>query len=320
MLLDPDQTRALIERAATEGFAILAVNADSHAAVTDCMEAALECGAPIMIETSLWQLTGRSFGNGDPLLGLARYLGDLSALAASERYHSVPVMFHTDHIKGPETIRILSAAIHGVPGRASSISLDSSEMSEQENIARICELCEVAQAARASLTLEMEAGVDAGVTSIEVADRLLCPVEAAHPGRLALWAPGVGTQHGLSGEGYPFSAEAVAAHRRRADEICGRPIGIALHGSSGLSESCLRAAVAAGVAKVNWSSESLLLRSTAAREYYAAHEAELEKTHRRWKAAAMDDGVQRFVAERYVPRVAERIRLLGGAGRARAAA
>src|SRR6185369_6679997 len=49
-----------------------AVNADSHAAITDCLEAARECGAPIIIETSLWQLTGRSFGGGDAILGLAR--------------------------------------------------------------------------------------------------------------------------------------------------------------------------------------------------------------------------------------------------------
>lgn len=315
-LLSPVQARALLQCAIEERFAILAVNADSHAAVTDCLEAARECEAPIIIETSLWQLTGRSYGNGDPLLGLARYLADLTALAGSERYRGVPVIFHTDHIKGPDTIRILSAAIRGVPLRASTISLDSSELSEAENITLICRLCEIAKEAGVALTLEMEAGVDAGVTEIEVAERLLGAVESKHPGHLALWAPGVGTQHGLSDKGYPFSAEAVAKHQKRASEICGHPIGLALHGSSGLKESDLRAGVAAGVAKVNWSSESLLFRSQAAQEYYATHTAELEKTHKAWKATAMDNGVQSFVAARYVPKVAERIRILGGAGKA----
>jgi fructose/tagatose bisphosphate aldolase len=192
-------------------------------------------------------------------------------------------------------------------------------MSEAENIAHICQLCGIARNAGTPLTLEMEAGVDAGVTEIAVADRLLGAVEARHPGHLALWAPGVGTQHGLSDRGYPFSPEAVAAHQRRASEICGRPIGLALHGSSGLKESDLRAGVAAGVAKVNWSSESLLIRSQAARDFYATHTAELEKTHRHWKATAMDHGVQSFIAARYVPRVAERIRILGGAGHGAAA-
>jgi fructose-bisphosphate aldolase, class II len=315
-LLSPIQARALLERAARERFAILAVNADSHAAITDCLEAARECDAPIIIETSLWQLTGRSFGNGDPILGLARYLADLTALAASARYREVPVIFHTDHIKGPDTIRILSAAIRGVPQRASTISLDSSELSESENVEHICQLCALATEAGVPLTIEMEAGVDSGVTEIAVADRMLGAVESRHPGYLALWAPGVGTQHGLSDKGYPFSTDAVARHHQRASEISGRPIGLALHGSSGLKESDLRAGVKVGVAKVNWSSESLLIRSQAAQEYYATHIDELKKTHPEWKSTAMDHGVQSYVSDRYVPKVIERIRILGGEGKA----
>ncbi len=44
--------------------------------------------------------------------------------------------------------------------------------------------------------------------------------------------------------------------------------------------------------------------------------AELEMTHPKWKATALDHGVQSYVSERYVPKVAERIRILGGAGKA----
>ena len=325
MLLDPIQARAQFADALARGYAILAVNADSPAAITDCLEAARQAQAPIIIETSLWQLTGHSFGSGDPVRGLIRYLVQLSALANAEPYREVPVIFHTDHIKGPDTLRILCAAIRGIEANlcgttarlfASTISLDSSEMTEEENITRIRELCVLASEAGVPLTLEMEAGVDAGVTEIEVADRLLAPVERSHPGCLYLWAPGVGTRHGFSDKGYPFSPGAVARHRERAGAICGRPIGIALHGSSGLPESALREGVAAGVAKVNWSSESLLIRSKAAQDFYATHTAELEKSHKDWKATAMDNGVQTFVSERYVPRVIERIRILGGTGRA----
>ena len=199
--------------------------------------------------------------------------------------------------------------------RPSTISLDSSELTEDENIAHIAALCAAAREAGVPVTLEMEAGVDNGVSPLDVADRLLGAVEAAHPGNIYLWAPGVGTQHGFSEKGYPFSPDAVARHRERATEICGRPIGLALHGSSGLPESALREGVAAGVVKVNWSSESLLIRSQAARDFYAVHTAELEKSHAQWKATAMDNGVQSFIAGRYVPRVAERIRILGGEGR-----
>lgn len=133
------------------------------------------------IETSLWQLNGHSFGANDPLLGMARYLVKLAVLANAERYRELPAIFHTDHIKGPQTLSILKAGIRGIPvqiGETSAvvspatISLDSSELGEAENIAYICELCQAAREARREVTLEMEAGVDAGVTPLEDARRL----------------------------------------------------------------------------------------------------------------------------------------------------
>lgn len=311
MLLDPRQTRSLITHALEQRYAVLAVNADSPAAVYDVLEAARQVDAPVIVETSLWQLKGRSFGAGDARLGLARYQADLQVLANHATFRSVPVVLHTDHIKGPETTAILEAALPIY----SSLSLDSSEMTPAENIAAIGRLCATAAARQLPLTLEMEAGVDAGVSPVAEADTLFGAAENNHPGYLALWAPGVGTQHGLGSDGYPtFSPEAVAAHQQRASALAGRLIGIALHGSSGLPAASLQAAVRAGVAKVNWSSESLLLRSQAAQEFFASHAAQLEKTHKDWKNTAMDNGLQAFVAARYVPRVAERITLLGGAG------
>lgn len=322
MLLDPLQARAVFLYALEQRFALLAVNADSPAAVTDVLEAAKAEQAPVMIEASLWQLTGQSFGAGDPALGLARYLVQIALLANSEKFRDIPVLFHTDHIKGPVTLPLLRSAIRGLPTglestvvSPSTISLDSSGMNEAENISALCDLGETARASGRPVTLEMEAGVDDGITPLDVTERLLGAVESRIPGQLALWAPGVGTQHGL-GEQTAFSARAVEQHQRRASEVTGRPLGIALHGSSGLSEAGLQDAVRAGVVKVNWSSESLLLRSQAAQEFYSTHAAELRKGHPDWKATAMDNGVQRSVSQRYLPRVRERIRLLGGSGRA----
>lgn len=326
MLLDPLQARALFGHALENRYALLAVNADSPAAIVDTLEAARAADSPVAIEASLWQLTGRSFGNGDPRLGLARYLTEVAALARAERYAHLPVLFHTDHIQGPQTREILTAAIQGVSplsGRpddalfASTLSLDSADLSEEENIAMARRLAEIARAAGRPLTLEMEAGVDDGLTPEEVTERLLGAVEATEAGTVWLWAPGLGTRHGFSEEGFPaFSADAVARQRETAQRVTGRPVGIALHGSSGLEPSALADAVAAGVVKVNWSSESLLLRSQAAREYYARFGARLEAGASGFKDAAMDHGVQSYVAGRYVPRVQERIERLGAAGRA----
>lgn len=322
MLLDPAQTAVLLRQAAEQRFALLAVNADSPAAITDVLDAALAESAPIIVETSLWQLTGRSFGAGDAALGLARYLVQIALLANSPRYAHLPVLLHTDHIRGPLTLQLLSDAIRGLPtgvagGRLSpsSISLDSSDLTESENIAHCRHLCDVARDSGHDLTLEMEAGVDDGITSEATARHLLGAVESFAPGCLQLWAPGVGTRHGL-GEQATFSLEAVRAHRRWAEDLLGRPVGLALHGSSGLSADALAAAVDAGVVKVNWSSESLKIRAAAAQAYALEKSAELQPGHPHWKATAMDDGWQSALSDVYVPAVRERIRCLGGTGRA----
>lgn len=326
MLLDALQSRILLRTAAERRFAILAINADSPACLYDCLSAAKQCDAPVLIETSLWQLKGHSFGAGDAARGMTRYLAELAVLCDSEEFRQVPVAYHTDHIKGPETLPLLCAAIAGFPLRfggnevrlrPSTISVDSSELDEDANIALLCRLAREADSLRVPVTLEMEAGVDDGVTPVDVTERLVGGVERANPGHLFLFAPGVGTRHGFSEDGYPgFSPAAVAEHAAAATRICGRPIGIALHGSSGLSDQQLAQAVAAGVTKINWSSDSLHLRSQAAAAYWRDAGARLERTHRDFKATAMDDGVQRSIAASYIPTVVARMGVLGGHGAA----
>jgi fructose-bisphosphate aldolase, class II len=323
MLLNALQSRQLFRHALEHRYAILAVNADSASCITDCLEAARESDAPLILETSLWQLKGRSFGAGNASLGMARYMVQIAQLANSEPYRDVPVLYHTDHIKGPEAISLLKHAIRGLETqimdttlrlRPSSVSLDSSEFSEDENIAQTIALCQTAREANVPVTLEMESGIEDGLTPLDVAERLLSGVESVAPGCVHLWAPGVGTRHGLQEDGSSFSSDTVRAHQELASRIANRPVGIALHGSSGLPEAALRSAVEAGVVKVNWSSESLLIRSRAALEYFLQSKQQLERTHPKWKDTAQDNGMNAFIADKYVGAVRERIRVLGGAG------
>lgn len=123
MLLSPTQTRQLYQHAVENKYAILAVNADSPAAINDALQVAKELDAPIIIETSLWQLTGHSWGAGDPILGMELYIDFLLGKAETEELAELPIVYHTDHIKGPFTLDILQYAIDL---EASSISLDSS--------------------------------------------------------------------------------------------------------------------------------------------------------------------------------------------------
>ncbi len=325
MLLSPLQARALLQHAAESHYAILAANADAPAAVGDCLEAARLCDAPMIIETSLWQLEGASFGRGDPILGLARYLADLALLAASPRYLQVPVIFHTDHIKGGMLRPILGAAIAGVPMPlsvgtgaliASTLSVDASELSAAENIATLLWAADCAKQCHGAVTMEMEDAVDDDYTSIETAKRLVGSVEAKAPGTVWLWAPALGTQHGLGQGNRALDTDLAKRHVETLKAETGRQIGLALHGTSGLDEALLQEAVAAGVVKVNWSSELLHLRSTAAAAYFRDRVSQVEPGKGAWKKTVMDNGLQTSIGETCVPAIAARIRLLGGQGQA----
>jgi fructose/tagatose bisphosphate aldolase len=326
MLCNSLESRRVLAHALENHYAILAVNADSQSSLNDCLEAARICRSPIIIETSLWQLKGRSFGAGDGVLGLARYIVNLALLAESSRYAEIPVMLHTDHIKGPETLTILGSGIRGIETVVnglenkvfpSTVSLDASELSNEENIDMIVQLAGIADKAGTDVTIEMESAVDEGPTPPEITKLLVGSVEERYPGVVHLYAPGLGTRHGYSAEGYPeFRAEAVGENIDLMRSITGRSMGIALHGSSGLSADDLKAAVRQGVIKVNWATDSLAIRSSAAHEYYNRDQARFEKTHPHWKVTAMDNGVQEFISKAYIPKVTERIRLLGGEGQA----
>jgi len=173
----------------------------------------------------------------------------------------------------------------------------------------------MAKQAGVSVTLEMEDAVDEGITTEQVATKLLQGVEERYPDHIFLWAPGVGTQHGF-GENMSFSYKTIEKQISLTRKITGREIGIALHGSTGLKATDLSEASKAGVIKVNWSTESLLIRSTAARSYYQQMEDQFDKKHPAWKDTVMDNGVNSFVAREYIPKVAERMKILGGEGRA----
>ena len=323
MLCNAQQSKKVIKHALDNQYAILAINADSHAAIQDCLEAALQMDAPVIIESSLWQLKGRSFGAGDSILGMSRYISTLAVLANSDRYKNIPVIYHTDHIKGPETMEILGAAIRGInyqyngiriAQRASTISLDASDFTEEQNVDHMLSLCAIAQESEVEVTLEMESAVDDRITSAEETKQLLGSVEIRFPDHIHLWAPGVGTKHGF-GHDMDFDPKNIENQRKLTKEITGREIGIALHGSTGMSTQDLTGAAKAGVVKVNWSTESLLIRSEAARDYYS-QEDKFEKYHPDWKNTVMDNGINTYISRIYVPKVQEKIKVLNGEGKA----
>ncbi|MBN2324277.1 MAG: class II fructose-bisphosphate aldolase [Spirochaetes bacterium] len=326
MLLTSPQARELIAYSIDRRFAMLAVNADSPSAVFDCLKAAKRTDSPIIIETSLRQLQGISFGAGDPVRGMALYIAHLNILAGSEEFFTVPVVYHTDHIRGPDTQTILKRAIEGLPFTAdketvrlspSSISVDASQLSEEENVSLLCRLIETSKKSKRPVTLEMEAGLDRGYTPPEETERLVHGVEQKHPGYIALFAPGLGNRHGYSEGGYPdFRPEHIGKNAALLERLTGRKIGIVLHGSSGLSDDQIREAVKSGLTKMNVSTNATIIRSRAAREYYEKNAERLRPDNEDFIQTAIDNGVGSFVSGRFVPAIEHLLDLLGSAGKA----
>jgi fructose-bisphosphate aldolase class II len=326
VLLTPPQARELIAYCIERRFALLAVNADSPAAVFDCLKAAKRTDSPIIIETSLRQLQGISFGAGDPVCGMTLYIARLNILAGSEEFYGVPVVYHTDHIRGPNTQDILTRAIEGLPFAVdketvrlspSSISVDASQLSEEENVSLLCGLIETSKRSGRPVTLEMEAGLDRGYTPSEEIERLVLGVEQKHPGYIALFAPGLGNRHGYSAKGYPdFRPENIKESAGLLERLTGRKIGIVLHGSSGLSDDQIREAVKSGLTKMNVSTNATIIRSRAAREYYETNAERLRPNHEDFIQTAIDNGVGSFVSGRFVPAIEHLLDLLGSAGKA----
>ncbi len=326
MLLTPLEARKLISFCIDERCAMLAVNVDNPSVIHDCFKAAKEMDAPIIIETSRWQLEGISFGAGDPIRGIAVCIAQINIFADSKEFREIPVLYHTDHINGPDALNILSTAVKGIPftidGKTvhltpSSICVDASRLSMEENTMRTNALIETSKKHDQPLTLEMEAGIDTGYTAPEVVKKLVTEVEQKHPGYLYLFAPGLGNRHGYSLEGYPdFRPENIEKSAALLKNLTGRNIGIALHGSSGLSETQLREAVRHGLTKVNWSTNNIILRSSAAREYYSVYGEKMDPKYPGFKKMATDNGVGQYVSSKFIPAVRNLITVLNSAGKA----
>ncbi len=325
MLLSPVQARKLVTCCIREKCALLAVNADSPSAIYDCLKAAKGSNAPVIIETSMWQLEGISFGAGDPVRGMAQYIAHIAILANSEEFKDVPVLYHTDHIRGPLTREILLSAVRGLPLtlfggeivlHPSTISLDAAKLTPEKNINMLCSLIEASEAAGKPVTLEMEAGLDGGLTTEDETRELVMGVEENHPGYVVLFAPGLGNRHGYSKDGYPgFKPENVSASAALVKELTGRDIGIVLHGSSGLSDHQVQSAVANGLTKMNWSTSGLIIRSGAAKEYYAVNADKIVPGHPEFKDLAMDSGQGSYVSRRFVPELKKLFSLLRSEGK-----
>jgi fructose-bisphosphate aldolase class II len=175
-----------------------------------------------------------------------RYHGSLAPITlaslAIARAATVPVLVHLDHVESAELVR------EGVELGVDSVMFDASTLPYDENVRATKEIVDFCHAR--GVAVEAELGEVGGKDGVHAPGARTVPVEAvafvAATGVDAL-AVAVGTSHAMT------SREAAVDHALIAqlrDEVA---VPLVLHGSSGLPDDELRAAVRSGMTKINLS-------------------------------------------------------------------
>ncbi len=216
------------------GFAIPAFNVYNLESVLGVMNAAEETGAPV-----IFQIYSRLFD-----VQNAKFVAPIILEAMSSM--KVPAAFHLDHGAGvPEVLR---AFRYGATG----VMIDASQKPMEENIAITRGVVEMAREMGIAVEGELgdvgaaKDGVSTDYTKVDDAVRF---VEQTDVSALAV---AVGTAHGH------YKQAPVLAIRRIAELHEAQKAHLVLHGGSGVPDDQIRAAIDAGIRKINFSTDLCL--------------------------------------------------------------
>ncbi|UVS77406.1 class II fructose-bisphosphate aldolase [Actinokineospora sp. UTMC 2448] len=193
------------------------------------VEGASRVGAPVILQISQ---------------NCVRYHGSLEPIAlacmAVARSADVPVAVHLDHIESTDLVG------EGIALGVGSVMFDASRLPYEENVAATRDV--VRQCHAASVFVEAELGEIGGKDGVHAPGARTDPAEAAAfveaTGVDAL-AVAVGTSHAMTTRDAVLDLELIAALRAAVG------VPLVLHGSSGVPDETLAAAVRAGITKVN---------------------------------------------------------------------
>ncbi|GHD46323.1 ketose-bisphosphate aldolase [Streptomyces mirabilis] len=248
-------TGDLVTAAAGARTAVAAFNIITLEHVEAVIAGAESVAAPVVLQVSENAVKFR-YGR---LLPLAR-----AAAAAAERA-SVPVALHLDHVQSDDLLRQASAA------GFSSVMYDAARLPYEENLAATRAAADWAHAQ--GLWIEAELGAVGGKNGEPPLDAhapgaRTDPAEArafvADSGVDAL-AVAIGSSHAMT------TRTAALDHDRLKRLTAALGVPLVLHGSSGVPDGELAAAVAGGIAKVNVGTALNIAMTGAVREFLAAH-------------------------------------------------
>ncbi len=247
-------TRQLLDAAVASGGAVAGFNVITLEHAEAIARGAAEAGTGAILQVSENAIR---FHGGDPAPLLA-------ACRAVAEAASAPLALHLDHL---EDARLVDLAIARAEAWGlGSLMVDASKLDDDANIAA------TAVAARrahdAGLWVEAELGEIGGKDGAHAPGARTDPddaaafVEATGVDGLAV---AVGSSHAMRERTAGVDVELVARIVARV------PVPLVLHGSSGVADDPIRAAVAAGIRKVNVGTALNVAATAAVRESLAAH-------------------------------------------------
>jgi fructose-bisphosphate aldolase class II len=221
MLADANQRR----------YGIPAINVFDDLTLAAVLDAAGQRRSPLIVQTSV--KTVRAIGS-DVLFAM------WTAMTATV---DVPVTLHLDHC--PERAVITECLDRGW----NSVLFDASHLPVEENTRQTIEVVAEARRHGAHVEGEIESitGVEDGVGSDTPAERqtLQTVLDYLDTTGVDVFAPAIGNAHGSYARAPELDGQRVS------DIVAARPVPIALHGGSGLSDDQFRDLIARGCSKVN---------------------------------------------------------------------
>lgn len=221
----------LLANASADGVGVAACNVVLLEHAEAIVAGAEDAGMPVILQISE---------------NCVRYHGSLAPITlaslAIARAATVPVLVHLDHVESAELVR------EGVELGVDSVMFDASTLPYDENVRATKDIVDLCHAR--GVAVEAELGEVGGKDGVHAPGARTVPSEAAAfvaaTGVDAL-AVAVGTSHAMT------SREAAVDHALIALLREAVPVPLVLHGSSGLPDDELRAAVGSGMTKINLS-------------------------------------------------------------------
>ncbi len=227
-------SRNILDDARANGRAVAALNFYNAETLRAHINAANECGASIILQTTESTIN---------YLGIEMIVA-MAGAAASEMSH--PVALHLDHGGSFELAKRCIEAGY------SSVMIDGSKLSFEENIELTSRVVEAAH--RVGISVEGELGhVTQNDDNANISDFFTRPddarkfVEATGVDALAV---AIGTAHGF----YKGEVKLDLARLREIRDVVG-DTSLVLHGGSGVPDELMREAIRSGIAKINFGTE-----------------------------------------------------------------